>query len=163
MAMFESFADEIKAEYHMTEPRMRLTLTPVAAPDTVFAASSQQALIGALMGVACGVLAMSQTVKGLVETSTNLASVKEPQPGSVVITTSQRSSVDSAKEYAMLMVESVFRLAGAEVAHSDGYPGWAPNPESLLLRRTTECYLRLFGSEAKVRACLLYTSPSPRD
>ena len=152
MAMFESFADEIKAEYHMTEPRMRLTLTPVAAPDTVFAASSQQALIGALMGVACGVLAMSQTVKGLVETSTNLASVKEPQPGSVVITTSQRSSVDSAKEYAMLMVESVFRLAGAEVAHSDGYPGWAPNPESLLLRRTTECYLRLFGSEAKVRA-----------
>lgn len=152
MAMFESFADEIKAEYHMTEPRMRLTLTPVAAPDTVFAASSQQALIGALMGVACGVLAMSQTVKGLVETSTNLASVKEPQPGSVVITTSQRSSVDSAKEYAMLMVESVFRLAGAEVAHSDGYPGWAPNPDSLLLRRTTECYLRLFGSEAKVRA-----------
>ena len=102
MAMFESFADEIKAEYHMTEPRMRLTLTPVAAPDTVFAASSQQALIGALMGVACGVLAMSQTVKGLVETSTNLASVKEPQQGSVVITTSQRSSVDSAKEYAML-------------------------------------------------------------
>ena len=123
MAMFESFADEIKAEYHMTEPRMRLTLTPVPAPDTVFAASSQQALIGALMGVACGVLAMSQTVKGLVETSTNLASVKEPQTGSVVITTSQRSSVDSAKEYAMLMVESVFRLAGAEVAHSDGYPG----------------------------------------
>ena len=152
MAMFESFADEIKAEYHMAEPRMRLTLTPVPAPDTVFAASSQQALIGALMGVACGVLAMSQTVKGLVETSTNLASVKEPQPGSVVITTSQRSSVDSAKEYAMLMVESVFRLAGAEVAHSDGYPGWAPNPESLLLRRTTECYLRLFGSEAQVRA-----------
>ena len=136
----------------MSEPRMRLTLTPVAAPDTVFAASSLQALIGALMGVACGVLAMSQTVKGLVETSTNLASVKEPQPGSVVITTSQRSSVDSAKEYAMLMVESVFRLAGAEVAHSDGYPGWAPNPDSLLLRRTTECYLRLFSSEAKVRA-----------
>ena len=52
----------------------------------------------------------------------------------------------------MLMVESVFRLAGAEVAHSDGYPGWAPNPESLLLRRTTECYRTLFGCEAKVRA-----------
>ena len=52
----------------------------------------------------------------------------------------------------MLMVESVFRLAGAEVAHSDGYPGWAPNPESLLLRRTAECYRTLFGSEAKVRA-----------
>lgn len=150
-SLFDRFAAEVKAEFRASEPRMRLSLTAAEAPETVFCEASQRALTDALMGVACGVLDMSQTVKGLVETSTNLASVKETD-GGVVITTSQRSSVDSAKEYAKRMVASVFRLAGAEVKHSDGYPGWAPDPESVLLRRTVECYRTLFGSEPKVRA-----------
>lgn len=150
--LFDRFAAEVKAEYHVTEPRMRLSLAAAETPASVFSEASQRALTDALMGVACGVIAMSQTVKGLVETSTNLASVKEPEAGRVVITTSQRSSVDSAKVYAMSMVESVFRLAGAVVEHSDGYPGWTPNPDSLLLRRTVESYCTLFGTEPKVRA-----------
>lgn len=70
----------------------------------------------------------------------------------VIVTTSQRSSVESAKLYAKQAVESVFLLAGAEVVHSDGYPGWAPNPDSLLLKRTVESYERLFGVEPKVKA-----------
>lgn len=150
--MFDRFAAEVKDEFHATEPRMRLSLAVAEKPGTVFHEASQRALTDALMGVACGVLAMSQTVKGLVETSTNLASVKETGDGIVTITTSQRSSVDSAKEYAKRMVASVFRLAGAEVNHSDGYPGWAPDPGSVLLRRTVECYRSLFGCEPKVKA-----------
>ena len=61
-------------------------------------------------------------------------------------------SVESAKEYAKLHVESVFAAAGCEVVHSDGYPGWAPNPQSTLLECTKEAYKKLFGSEPKVRA-----------
>jgi dipeptidase D len=88
----------------------------------------------------------------LVETSTNLASVKFEGENSIVVTSSQRSSVESAKTYAMQTVESVFALAGADVAHSDGYPGWAPDPDSNLLAVTVESYKRLFGTEPKVRA-----------
>ena len=50
------------------------------------------------------------------------------------------------------MVESVFALAGADVVHSDGYPGWAPDPQSKLLAVTKECYRERFGVEPKVRA-----------
>ena len=95
---------------------------------------------------------MSAAVPGLVETSTNLASVKFEEGGRIVVTSSQRSSVESAKTYVMQMVESVFARAGADVAHSDGYPGWAPDPASLLLERTRASYVRLFGTEPKVRA-----------
>ena len=70
----------------------------------------------------------------------------------IVVTSSQRSSVESAKTYVMQMVESVFALAGADVAHSDGYPGWNPNPQSRLLEVTVDAYERLFGTEPKVRA-----------
>ena len=87
----------------------------------------------------------------MVETSTNLASVKF-RDDEIVITTSQRSSVESAKEYAMLQVESAFVAVGCEVVHSDGYPGWAPNPHSTLLECTKSAYKKLFGVEPKVRA-----------
>ena len=146
------FMADIKEEYHFTEPDMRLSLTEIPCAEEVLEMKSQRALLGALAGVPNGVLEMSAAISGLVETSTNLASVKFPTKDKVVVTTSQRSSVESAKLYAKQAVESVFLLAGAEVAHSDGYPGWAPNPDSLLLKRTVECYKELFGVEPKVKA-----------
>ena len=82
----------------------------------------------------------------------NLASVKFEGDDRIVVTTSQRSSVESAKVYASQMIESVFALAGAEVSHSEGYPGWAPNPQSKLLEITVASYEKLFGVKPKVRA-----------
>ena len=58
----------------------------------------------------------------------------------------------SAKLYAAQTIESVFYLAGCDVEHSDGYPGWSPNPDSKLLATTVECYRKLFATEPKVRA-----------
>ncbi len=143
---------DVKEEFHFTEPDMRLTLNEIPAAEEVLDLKSQKSLLAALVGVPNGVLEMSAAIPGLVETSTNLASVKFPAKNKIVVTTSQRSSVESAKLYAKLAVESVFLLAGADVAHSDGYPGWAPNPDSLLLKRTVESYVRLFGVEPKVKA-----------
>jgi dipeptidase D len=49
-------------------------------------------------------------------------------------------------------VESVFVLAGAEVRHSDGYPGWAPNPDSPLLKIAVDSYRKLFQTDPIVRS-----------
>jgi dipeptidase D len=149
---FAEWATEVKAEFGITEPQMQLELTSEPKPEKVLKAECQQNLLHALVGVANGVIEMSKAVEGLVETSTNLASVKFNGANQIVVTTSQRSSVESAKLYAKKMVESTFLLAGAEVKHSDGYPGWAPNPNSELLRHTVECYQDLFGTEPKVKA-----------
>jgi dipeptidase D len=123
------------------------------APKQVMTNDDLCYLLLTLVGLPNGVLAMSFAMPGLVETSSNLASVKfNHDEQKVVITTSQRSSVESAKEYAKLHVESAFVAAGCEVVHSDGYPGWAPNPNSTLLECTKTAYQKLFGSEPKVRA-----------
>lgn len=146
------FIAEVKEEFSITEPDMRITLSDMPMMEDVLDMASQCNLLGALVGVPNGVIAMSAAIEGLVETSTNLASVKFTDKDTVIVTTSQRSSVESAKTYAKQAVESVFLLSGADVVHSDGYPGWAPDPNSHLLKCTVECYERLFGKEPKVKA-----------
>jgi dipeptidase D len=149
---YARFAADIKTEFSITEPDMHLALNPMPTPDSVLSMASQKSLVGALVGLPNGVLAMSMAVKGLVETSTNLASVKLEGVDKIVVTTSQRSSLESAKLYAKQSVEAVFLLAGASVEHSDGYPGWSPDPKSKLLEITVESYRRLFSTEPRVRA-----------
>ncbi len=146
------FASDLESEFKLREPNFKISLNEMPDIDTVIDIESQSSLINALVGLPNGVIAMSFAVDGLVETSTNLASVKFVDQNKIVVTTSQRSSVESAKSYAMQMVESVFTLAGADVAHSDGYPGWAPNPDSDMLRLSVECYRELFDEEPKVKA-----------
>mgnify|MGYP002622504035 CR=1 FL=1 len=94
---------------------------------------------------------MSMEIEGLVETSTNLASIKM-RDGAFHIATSQRSSVESAKHAAASKIEATFRLAGARVKHSDGYPGWTPNPDSRVLKVGVDVYRQMYGKEPVVRA-----------
>ena len=149
---FETYKAEITAEFQMTESSLEVTLAEEPAPAQVVDEVTQRRLVNAVCGVPNGVLAMSSAMPGLVETSTNLASVKFPEPGRIVVTTSQRSSVGSARDEAAASVRAVFDLAGARVIHSDGYPGWNPNPGSRLLKVAEQTYERLFGHAPKVRA-----------
>ncbi len=164
---YRILAEEIRSEYQYTEPSLHMSLCEMPSPEYVLDEQSQSALVNALVGVPNGVLAMSHAVEGLVETSTNLASVKFDDGDGIVITTSQRSSVESGKIYAMQQVEAVFTLAGCEVVHTDGYPGWSPNPDSALLEWCKQSYNALFGSEPKVKAihagleCGLFLEKSP--
>lgn len=149
---YRLLAADLENECRYNEPNFKITLNEMPEVSEVLDPRTQFGLVYALIGVPNGVIAMSAAVPGLVETSTNLASVKFEAGNRIVVTSSQRSSVESAKTYVMQMVESVFALAGADVAHSDGYPGWTPNPDSRLLEVTADAYRRLFATEPKVRA-----------
>ena len=148
------FGQMMMEEFKHTEPRMRFAVSDVeVAPKHVMSNDDMCYLLLTLVGLPNGVLGMSFAMPGLVETSSNLASVKfDLEKQEIKVTTSQRSSVESAKLYAAQHIESVFYLAGFDVEHSDGYPGWAPNPDSKLLTVSVECYRRLFNKEPKVRA-----------
>ena len=95
---------------------------------------------------------MSFDINGLVETSTNLASVKMLKDYTIEIGTSQRSSVESRKHDIVNMVSTVFDLAGAKVTHNDGYPGWQPNTDSQILKLAKKEYRSLYNKTAKVKA-----------
>ena len=151
-AAFNVYAAEMEHVWQITEPGLRMALESTEMPEVVLTKKDTEALLNALYACPHGVFAMSYRMPGLVETSTNLASVRFEEDGTVLVTTSQRSDVDSEKMNIAHMVEAVFSMVGAEVEHSEGYPGWAPNPESPVVKVAVESYKRLFGKAPVVRS-----------
>ena len=148
-------------EFRSTEPDMEFELRDVEMPKRVIDLETQERLVNVVYACAHGVLAMSREIENFVETSTNLASIKmveaqhaggTPAHPVIHIATSQRSSVESAKLAAAAKIEATFRLAGARVQHSDGYPGWTPNPDSRVLKVGVDVYKKMYGREPVVRA-----------
>ena len=149
--MVDTFATNLKFEFRSTEPGLEVTMEPIEMPSCLMDKQTHRNLLDALFACAHGVLAMSREIENFVETSTNLASVKMDDR-QIHICTSQRSSVESAKLAAAQKIESTFRMIGAHVSHSDGYPGWTPNPDSKVLKVGVETYKRMFGNDPVVRA-----------
>ncbi len=147
----ERFCRIFVNEYHVTEPNVTLSAVSVATPDKVLAEENRQKLIRALFACPHGVLRMSDEIENFVETSTNLAAVKTLEDH-ILITTSQRSSVESAKYEAAQRVAACFQTIGARTTHSEGYPGWKPNPASPILKTVLNTFKDLFDEEGKALA-----------
>jgi dipeptidase D len=139
-------------EYGDLEKEMKVSVKEGILPPSVMDSESQRRFLSVLSCCPHGALAWSKEMDDLVETSTNLASAKFTEKDKIRIITTQRSSVESSKYDASVMVESCLKLAGAEVVHSDGYPGWKPNLNSEILNITRKSYLSLFGKEPMIRA-----------
>lgn len=149
---FNIYAAEMENVWKIAEPGLRLELESTEKPELVLTEDSTACLLNSLYACPHGVFSMSQRMPGLVETSTNLAAVRFIEEDRILITTSQRSDINSEKLNIAHMVASVFRLAGMKVEHGDGYPGWTPNPDSAILKTAIASYKRLFGKEPLVRS-----------
>ncbi len=142
----------VRDEYGPLEPDLKVSATPSDLPETVIDAHTQHRLLSALSIVPHGVLGWSREIPDLVETSSNLATIRLTGEKTIHVVTTQRSSSDEAKHYAAMKTEASFDLAGAKVTHSDGYPGWKPNMNSAILRLMIDSYRKLFGKVPQVKA-----------
>lgn len=142
------FQTHLEGEIGAIEPNFKIEMNShlenIGSPWT---APCSQQFIQALHVAPHGVVAMSHDMEALVETSTNLASMKMTDADTVLIVTSQRSSIDSAKRDIAGVINSLFTLIGAKVTHSDGYPGWKPNLSSALLKVAISSYASLHGGK----------------
>lgn len=146
------YADEIRNEFKGIEPSMKFEIKEVENPVYCIDSETSVRLIRALYSAPHGVISMSHDIEGLVETSTNLAAVRMEEDCKIKVTTSQRSSLESRKNDIAGQVNAHFQLAGAKVNHSDGYPGWAPNMESKIMKISSDAYEELFGVKPQIKA-----------
>ena len=147
----EEFEEIYKEEYKGVEPSISFSCDVVDLPSGVINEVVQDDLINAVQACPNGVIRISNDMEGLVETSTNLASVKSGD-GVIEAKCLIRSSVDTAKEDVESSIESTFRLAGAEVTFGGQYPGWKPNMDSPILKAMQEVYNKKWGKIPEIKA-----------
>lgn len=149
------FSATVQNELRGVDEGVTIEVSTTDKPEYCIDEGSASSLIAALVACPHGVLTMSHDIPGLVETSTNLASVKIREKDGldiILVETSQRSSKESLIEMAGDMVSTVFSLADAFIYERDGYPGWEPNTNSEILGVVVESYKRLFGKDPEVKA-----------
>ncbi len=149
---FNKYMADIEGEYAGLEVNLKLDLESVDKPEFTLDSATSRNLILSLYCAPHGVISMSRDMPGLTETSTNLASVKMKGDDKILVTTSQRSCVDSRKYDIANQVEAVFTLAGAEVEHGDGYPAWSPNLDSRIMHIVSDAYEELYGVKPAIKA-----------
>ncbi|MFA5329000.1 MAG: aminoacyl-histidine dipeptidase [Prolixibacteraceae bacterium] len=143
----------IKRELSATEPGLKIELAKTEMPASLIDEQTQINLTHSIVACPNGAIRMSDSMPGLVETSTNLAIVKSDMGAKTISAAClMRSSVDSARAELGSRMDSVFSLAGANVRFSGGYPGWKPNMDSPILKTMLQVYNDKFGRVPEIKA-----------
>ena len=147
--MAREFETSIREEYSETDDAVVVDVSD-SDVDRILDEKSHNRVVRMLMGLPHGVLAMSQTVQGLVETSTNLAIVRLSDELTVMMST--RSSIDSALDYIMQRIRAIGELTGGTIEESGRYPGWKPDTKTELLRIARRAYQNLHNEDPEIKA-----------
>ncbi len=152
-ALVDKITADVKNELSATEPELKITIEETDLPEVVIDTTIQTNLTAAVIACPNGVIRMSNSMEGMVETSTNLAIVKSDTEAKTITCASlMRSSVDSARAELATRIKAVFELAGAEVIFSGAYPGWKPNMDSPILKTMQGIYNKKFGKIPEIKA-----------
>lgn len=147
----EKWNKVLKDEFGAVEPNLNLVVEEAELPKEQFSAVLTRTIVDAIFIMPHGVISMSQSIPGLVETSTNLATVVDTE-NDIVIGTSQRSSTGTAIDDIALRIKTVFDNLNAEVKVGDAYPGWKPNMDSKILHIATASMEKLNGQKPEIKA-----------
>lgn len=140
---------QFKNEYSATEPDLRVEIEECEI-DKLLDEETNRKLLYLIMALPHGVIAMSQEVKGLVETSTNFATIRMNEEAKIVM--SSRSSINSALDAVAQSIRCIGELANSKVEEGSRYPGWKPNLDSKLLKIASDAFKELYGKEPEKRA-----------
>ena len=121
------------------------------ASARVMSGVSKKKLLNLLMAIPHGVVTMSYDIPGLVETSTNLATVKT-ENDAALIGCATRSSMKAALQTVRDRIRSIVELADADITQNEQYPGWKPNLDSYVLKVFKDVHKNVFGKEPEVMA-----------
>ena len=149
----ENEAAVLKSEYATTDPNIHVILTPAEIKGQYLNADFQWKLLRAIYACPFGIYRMSPDVAGLVQTSNNVSRILV-KDGSYSLQCLTRSSVDTEKMDLARSIQSAFELVGAVTAFGGNYSGWAPNPESGIVKLMTSLYKKMYNNEEPhVYAC----------
>ncbi len=142
--------EDLKKHYAGIEDNITLQSESVTSHELTMDNSDQKKFIALLMNCPDGMIAMSESLPGMVQTSNNLAIVKAGK-GMIEVQTLLRSSDDKEKMEIAEKARKIFTDEGIKAELCNGYPGWLPDRNSGILHFAGKTYQKEFGSEPKVK------------
>lgn len=144
--------EEIRQEFKPVEGAIELALEELKGKlPKVLDKESKEKLLGLIFSLPHGPLAMSRSMKGLVETSNNLAAIKM-STNKAILLLSSRSSNGAALRATRNKLAAIAAMAGAKTEQPEGYPGWMPNVDSPLLKIASDTFKAVTGKKAQAMA-----------
>ena len=147
----ENELGSIKEEFRTVDPDMEWQIEDIDLPSLVWDSETTAKILRLITGLPHGVIMMSNDIPGLVETSTNLATVV-PKGDILQIGLSSRSSVATALTALRQRIRALAALVDASVDEEPGYPGWKPDLDSQILNLVKRVHTRVLGDEPKIEA-----------
>ena len=150
-AMAAQFEKELRAEYQSTAPHLTLTAVQADCPPKAATQADTERFVRAMLLLPSGIKEMNGAYHEVVEASCNLGEVYQKESGFTVIA-EVRAAHDSTLEWQLTQCRMAAALLGAKVRLFGDYPGWAPNPDSVMLHLAKQKMKDEFGTAPTVRA-----------
>jgi dipeptidase D len=153
-ALGEFIKDQLavfKKEYHTTDPNLDIVIEPIQRKTSCMEEDMQNKILRAVYACPFGIYRMSPEIKGLVQTSNNIARVIIKE-GEFTIQCLTRSSVDSEKMDLADTIRACFELCGGIVTNTGSYPGWTPDPDASIVKLMAELYEERYHSKPNIDA-----------
>lgn len=143
---------DIKREFAESDPDLRITIESAQdRPDLAVDTARSITMVNALFLAPHGIERMSQTIEGIVETSSNLAVIKT-KADAFTLVTSHRSSIMSSRDMVAKKAVLAFETAGAVCTYENPYPAWTPDPSLPLAKFCAKAWQEKMGQKAEITA-----------
>ena len=147
-----SLNDDLRREYGVADPDIRLELAPALVPNTVFSIPAARRLASIILLIPHGVIRWNLSVPGRVETSNNLGTIRATDSG-VQLMSTITSALTSRKHEVLDRVRALEKIAGEGVTvaiYGLDAPEFPYRPDSALLATASEAYRFVMGAEPAV-------------
>ena len=131
-------------EEYPDDPKITCTIEKCEKRDSVIAAEAFETLMSCLEQVPQGVVKMSETMPGTVETSNNVGRIVT-EADHIFVSTHTRSFVDSEMDALSKDIASTFTAAGATSEVVMSAPAWQEDQQSPFLQLVSDTFQNVLG------------------
>ncbi|TFG99275.1 aminoacyl-histidine dipeptidase [Candidatus Thorarchaeota archaeon] len=148
--LLEKTRTDILAYFKELEPDIEIKWN-VSPIEKIFSLEESKQIIQSIDLLHQGPVKFSPNIKGLVETSNNVA-VVETNDSEMLVLMSTRSSVDAELDEFRKKLATIGQLTGWEVIQKPAYPGWNPEPGSSFIKFISSHYEKFADKELEIKA-----------
>lgn len=140
---------ELQNKFQGSEDNLKLTIKECEAPLSVLTSKSQTNLLACLHDCENGVFAMDCNFSDVVQTSSNLGVITQHNcsPTYFDMEILIRSQIEHEKQLRADKIITHFEQYGGKCVKEGNYPGWKPNPNSVIYQIMAAQYRELFNKE----------------